>query len=83
MTLLNKLTQYSIRSAIECDLAAISSLDADSNPHPWGENLIKDALITRQNWIVETWGEQGTMKVSAWLTASVLFDQSELERYRG
>lgn len=79
MTLLNKPTQYSIRSAIESDLAAISSLDANSNPHPWGANLIKDALITRQNWIIETCNEQGTMRVTAWLTASILFDQSELE----
>lgn len=72
-------SSHRIRSASIEDLEAIISLNMDSNPHPWGKNLIKDALMTRQNWIIESYDEQGSITVSAWLTASVLFEQSELE----
>ncbi|SBS39024.1 ribosomal-protein-alanine N-acetyltransferase [Marinomonas spartinae] len=79
MTHLVNLQQHRIRSASINDLEAIVSLDMDSNPHPWGENLIKDALATRQNWAIESCDEQGSINISAWLTASMLFEQSELE----
>lgn len=76
------MSSISVRQAVESDLHALVSLDALSNPHPWGESLVLDALKTRKNWVIE-----GVEKTSdkypepllAWLTASQWADQSELE----
>lgn len=67
---------YSIRRATAEDLVAIVQLDAESNPHPWGKGLIEDALASRENWLIY---HQESHHVCGWLTASVVFDQSELE----
>ena len=71
-----------IRQALASDLPAIVQLDALSNPHPWGASLVADALQTRRNWVIESVNvsaNSSTDNVSGWLTASVVFDQSELE----
>jgi len=68
----------SIRLATESDLQPIIQLDALSNPHPWGEGLVAEALQTRQNWLVEL-GDATQKSIVGWLTASVVLDQSELE----
>ena len=68
----------SMRLATESDLLSIIKLDAMSNPHPWGENLVAEALQTRKNWVVEL-GDATQKSIVGWLTASVIFDQSELE----
>ncbi|WP_239544419.1 GNAT family N-acetyltransferase [Marinomonas foliarum] len=68
----------SLRPAIASDLPAIIQLDALSNPHPWGEKLVADALQSRENWILESVGSTPHV-VLGWLTASVVLDQSELE----
>ena len=68
----------SIRLAIQSDLLPIIQLDALSNPHPWGENLVAEALQTRKNWVIEL-GDATQKSIVGWLTASVVLDQSELE----
>jgi ribosomal-protein-alanine N-acetyltransferase len=69
-----------VRLVCESDLPALVRLDTLSNPHPWGESLIADALQSRKNWLVETVETfDGKTKVLAWLTASQCLDQSELE----
>lgn len=75
-------SSISIRQAVESDLQALVFLDAVSNPHPWGESLVLDALKTRKNWVVEQVEEKlGKTETSllGWLTASQWGDQSELE----
>lgn len=67
-----------IRQALASDLPSIIRLDALSNPYPWGKDLVVDALQTRKNWVVELGGATQNSLVG-WLTASVIFDQSELE----
>ena len=68
----------SIRLATESDLWPIIQLDTLSNPHPWGENLVADALNTRKNWVIEL-GDATQKSIVGWLTASIVLDQSELE----
>ncbi len=68
-----------IRPALESDLSSIVHLDATSNPHPWGESLIIDALQTRKSWVVKS-NENEDGGILGWLTASQVFDQSELEQ---
>lgn len=68
----------SIRLATVSDLPCIVRLDALSNPHPWGENLVAEALQTRKNWVVEL-GDATQKSIVGWLTASMVLDQSELE----
>ena len=68
-----------IRPALESDLPSIVHLDAMSNPHPWGESLVIDALKTRRNWVVKS-NENENGEILGWLTASQVFDQSELEQ---
>ncbi|NVK27955.1 ribosomal-protein-alanine N-acetyltransferase [Marinomonas sp. CT5] len=68
----------SIRLANESDLLFLIQLDALSNPYPWGEGLLEEALQTRQNWVVEL-GDATQKSIVGWLTASVVLDQSELE----
>lgn len=68
----------SIRPATESDLPFIIQLDALSNPYPWGESLIADALQMRKNWVVEL-GDATQKSIVGWLTASIVIDQSELE----
>lgn len=71
-----------VRQAVESDLDALVALDALSNPYPWGEFLVLDALQTRQNWVIEGIEEASKKKsksLSGWLTASQKGDQSELE----
>jgi ribosomal-protein-alanine N-acetyltransferase len=76
------MSSISIRQAVESDLHAVVSLDALSNPHPWGESLVLDALKTRKNWViegVEKTSDQSPDPLLGWLTASQWGDQSELE----
>jgi len=72
-----------LRHASLTDLEAIMLLDQVSNPHPWGMPLIKEALLSRYNWVVEKTSagntEQGASSVVGWLSATFLLDQSELE----
>ena len=71
-----------VRLALESDFPSIVRLDALSNPHPWGESLIADALQSRKNWVIESAEsvlDTEPSHVLAWLTASQTFDQSELE----
>ncbi|MFT2098597.1 GNAT family N-acetyltransferase [Marinomonas sp. 2405UD66-6] len=66
----------------DSDLPEIARLDALSNPHPWGESLVLDALKTRKNWLVETADKESETdenQTLGWLTASQWGDQSELE----
>lgn len=67
-----------IRLATVSDLQPIIQLDALSNPYPWGENLVAEALQTRKNWVIEL-GDATQKSIVGWLTASVVLDQSELE----
>jgi ribosomal-protein-alanine N-acetyltransferase len=75
-----------IRQALASDLPSIIRLDALSNPYPWGEALVVDALQTRRNWVIESVSESVNASANSladnvlgWLTASAIFDQSELE----
>ncbi len=71
-----------VRPALESDFPSIVRLDALSNPHPWGESLIADALQSRKNWVIESAEpvlDTEPSHILAWLTASQTFDQSELE----
>ncbi|WP_191602132.1 ribosomal protein S18-alanine N-acetyltransferase [Marinomonas algicola] len=65
-----------IRKALVEDLNGIDVLDKASNENPWGKKLIKDALESRSNWVIADDKEQS---IFAWLTASVVLDESELE----
>lgn len=67
-----------VRPAIASDLHAIIQLDVTSNPHPWSEHLVADALQTRKNWVIESL-DAASVNLLGWLTASVVLDQSELE----
>lgn len=66
---------YIIRTADVSDLSALVELNDSSNPHPWSAKLIADALSGRNNWVMVNHEQQ----IVAWLTASQVFDQSELE----
>ena len=71
-----------VRPALESDLPSIIHLDALSNPHPWGEPLVADALLSRKNWVIESTEpvlNQENSNLLGWLTASQVLDQSELE----
>jgi len=71
-----------VRPALESDLPSIIHLDALSNPHPWGESLVADALLSRKNWVIESTEpvlNQENSNLLGWLTASQVLDQSELE----
>lgn len=70
------MSSYSLRDAQPSDLDAIHTLEQASDPYPWGVTLIEDALQSRHNWILVC-PKSGA--VIGWLTASLLFDQSELE----
>ena len=65
-----------IRLAKAEDASAVVALDRQANPHPWGEKLIMDAFDSRQSWVVQA-PESG--EIVAWLCASQLYDQAELE----
>ncbi|MCZ2723540.1 ribosomal protein S18-alanine N-acetyltransferase [Marinomonas sp. 15G1-11] len=65
-----------VRAACFEDVGAITQLDKEANTHPWGEKLIKEALVSRHNWVIEG-SENG--QLLAWLTASRILDESELE----
>ncbi len=67
-----------IRNALKEDLAEIIALDSISHLYPWGEKLIKDALCSRANWVIET-GDSSNKKIVGWLTASTILNESELE----
>lgn len=69
-------SSFTLREAQLLDLDRIRALVSSSDPHPWRMALIEDALQNRQNWLLEC-TESG--RVVGWLTASLLFDQSELE----
>lgn len=65
-----------IRKALIEDLNAIDVLDKASNDNPWGKRLIKDALESRCNWVIVN---DDSQRILAWLTASTVLDESELE----
>lgn len=65
-----------LREAQLSDFDEIHALEQASDPYPWRPTLIEDALQKRQNWLLEC---PETGQVVGWLTASLLFDQSELE----
>lgn len=67
---------FLLREAQLSDLDRIHALEQESDPHPWRLSLIEDALQNRKNWLLEC---PETGQVVGWLTASLLFDQSELE----
>lgn len=76
------MSSISVRQAIESDLYALVSLDALSNPHPWGKSLVLDALQTRKGWVIECIEKTSVTSSESllgWLTASQWGDQSELE----
>ncbi|REG82439.1 ribosomal protein S18-alanine N-acetyltransferase [Marinomonas pollencensis] len=70
---------FTTRPATEKDFAAILRLDQSSNPYPWSDALIEEALASRFNWLVEQNTGTSEARVVAWLTASMLLEQSELE----
>ncbi|SBS29993.1 Mycothiol acetyltransferase [Marinomonas aquimarina] len=67
---------YVLREAQAADISAIQAFEQQSNPHPWSLKLIEEALHSRQTWLLQC-SESG--QLVGWLTASLLFDQSELE----
>lgn len=71
-------SSFAIRQGQVSDLLPLVQLDVSSNPYPWGESHIVDALSSRKNWLVESI-QDGKRNILAWLTASYCFDQSELE----
>lgn len=68
--------QCILREADQSDAQAINVLVQASDPHPWNVSMITDALQSRQNWVLEC---SNTQSLVGWLTATVLFEQSELE----
>lgn len=70
------MTQVLLRAALTTDLAAIVTLELESNPHPWSEALVADALVSRQCWLLQC---EQSGSVVAWMAASLVFDQTELE----
>lgn len=80
------MVSFLIRHATLDDLNAIVQLDQGSNPHPWNASLIEEALMSRANWVIEatleaddTIAQKNETTLLGWLTASLLFEQSELE----
>ncbi|SBT16080.1 Mycothiol acetyltransferase [Marinomonas gallaica] len=67
---------YVLREATLSDAEAICALERSSDPHPWSDSLIREALQSRQSWVLACTEKPHLV---GWLTASVLFDQSELE----
>lgn len=80
------MTSFIVRPATLADAAALILLDQESNPHPWSATLIEEALVSRVNWVVEATlkeraadAQHNETTLVGWLTASLLFEQSELE----
>ncbi len=80
------MVSFLIRHATLDDLNAIVQFDQGSNPHPWNASLIEEALMSRANWVIEatleaddTIAQKDETTLLGWLTASLLFEQSELE----
>ncbi|MEO9653570.1 GNAT family N-acetyltransferase [Marinomonas sp.] len=65
-----------IRLARADDAPAVVVLDRQENPYPWGEKLIMNAFESRQGWVVQA---PDSGELVAWLCASQLYDQAELE----
>lgn len=81
------MASFIIRPATLDDVTAIMRLDQGSNPHPWSATLIEEALVSRVNWVIEaslekhdTNTQYNETTLVGWLTASLLFEQSELEQ---
>lgn len=70
-------SEYHVRVADASDFLSITILDQHSNPYPWSESLLQDALVSRRNWVVETLPDR---QIVGWLTASQVMDQAELEQ---
>lgn len=67
---------YHYRLADAADLNALVLLDQHANPHPWGETLIAQNLNPKRiNCLVL----DDDKSICGWLTASTIFDESELE----
>ena len=69
---------YIYRPASLDDLADILLLDQIANPHPWGEKLVTQSFDQPQKRINILVLDQN-QSLCGWLTASTLFDESELE----
>ena len=69
---------YVYRPASRDDLANILLLDQVANPHPWGEKLVTQSFDQPQKRINILVLDQA-QTLCGWLTASTLFDESELE----
>ena len=67
---------YIVESAIGVDRDALLALNHCANPHPWRDAHVDDALENRRNWVVRN---TQTDCLVAWLTASKVCDQTELE----
>ncbi|MBM6551023.1 GNAT family N-acetyltransferase [Marinomonas ostreistagni] len=71
---------YTISPAASDDLDALLALNQQANPHPWSAALMADALASgknsRQNWLLK---DKVSGELVAWLCASKVYDQSELE----
>ena len=44
---------FVLRTADVSDLDEIVALEQTSDPHPWSDSLIEEALLNRQNWLFE------------------------------
>ena len=74
----NSSVEYIYRLATRDDLADIVLLDQIANPHPWGETLVTQSFDQPQKRInILVLNQDQTL--CGWLTASRLFDESELE----
>lgn len=67
---------YTIDCVTGSDLTALLALNQRSNPHPWSSALLEDALANRRNWLLR---DTQSKAIIAWLCASQVADQSELE----
>ena len=67
---------YQVRPASVLDCPEILSLDQVSNPHPWGEAMVLEALSSRVNWLLQS---VETKAICGWLSATTLLDEAELE----
>lgn len=65
-----------LRVATQADSSAIYELVNSSDSHPWRLSLIEEALHSRHNWLLEC---RESRQVVGWLTASMMFEQTELE----
>ncbi|ADZ92857.1 GNAT family N-acetyltransferase [Marinomonas mediterranea] len=69
-----------LRTTELIDIDKITALNCMSNPFPWSDRLIKESILNRVSWVLEsTSNDSDDGKVVAWLVASSICGQSELE----